>query len=353
MFVPPAYTQAEARTAIAASMSWTEALRRLGRCPTGGAPAVLKKWAARWEIPTKHFDPNAARGRAARSRRAPLEELLVERSPAKRGSLKKRLYEEGLKERACELCGQGEEWNGRRMALILDHINGVRDDNRLENLRIVCPNCNATLDTHCGRAVQRVSVIRACAGCDASFRVNRPTQRYCSAPCAAKHVPRDGTRQRKAIRPALDVLLVMLDCSGYEAVARRFGVSSAAIRTWISDYGAVPPAGRGRDFHPPPKHPPALTDTDALRALALLADGETTVGVAKALGVGRYVIKDLKSGRTYKHLPRPEGLPRASPGTDGADSLQSTRHAQPAIADRGRHAEAIEEDDEARDRLAG
>ena len=37
------------------------------------------------------------------------------------------------------------------MGLILDHINGVRDDNRLENLRIVCPNCAATLDTHCGR----------------------------------------------------------------------------------------------------------------------------------------------------------------------------------------------------------
>jgi hypothetical protein len=37
------------------------------------------------------------------------------------------------------------------MSIILDHINGVRDDHRLENLRMVCPNCAATLDTHCGR----------------------------------------------------------------------------------------------------------------------------------------------------------------------------------------------------------
>ena len=61
------------------------------------------------------------------------------------------LFEEGLKERRCEMCGQDENWHGRTMSLILDHINGVPDDNRLENLRIVCPNCAATLETHCGR----------------------------------------------------------------------------------------------------------------------------------------------------------------------------------------------------------
>ena len=65
--------------------------------------------------------------------------------------LKKRLYIEGLKKRECELCGQGEEWKGKKMSLILDHINGVHDDNRLINLRIVCPNCNATLETHAGK----------------------------------------------------------------------------------------------------------------------------------------------------------------------------------------------------------
>jgi len=46
---------------------------------------------------------------------------------------------------------QGEEWNGKKMSLILDHINGVWNDDRIENLRIVCPNCNAYLDTHCGK----------------------------------------------------------------------------------------------------------------------------------------------------------------------------------------------------------
>jgi len=51
--------------------------------------------------------------------------------------------------RNCEKCGQDEWWYGKRMALILDHINGDNSDHRIVNLRIVCPNCNATLPTHC------------------------------------------------------------------------------------------------------------------------------------------------------------------------------------------------------------
>ena len=47
------------------------------------------------------------------------------------------------------MCDQDENWKGKIMSLILDHKNGVNNDNRLENLQIVCPNCNATLPTHC------------------------------------------------------------------------------------------------------------------------------------------------------------------------------------------------------------
>ena len=80
------------------------------------------------------------------------------------------------------MCGLGEEWRGRRMALILDHVNGVGDDNRIENLRIVCPNCAATLDTHCGRQNRRYAD-RACLHCGEPFHARTPQQRYCSRRC--------------------------------------------------------------------------------------------------------------------------------------------------------------------------
>lgn len=81
-----------------------------------------------------------------------LTDILVQDSTYENmSSLKKRLYDEGLKERNCEKCGMSEIWHGEKLSLILDHINGVHSDNRLENLRIICPNCNATLPTHCGK----------------------------------------------------------------------------------------------------------------------------------------------------------------------------------------------------------
>lgn len=79
----------------------------------------------------------------------------MERSTYSRGDVKRRLFVGGLKEKRCELCGQDENWRGNRMALILDHINGIPDDHRLDNLRIVCPNCAATFATHCGRKNRR------------------------------------------------------------------------------------------------------------------------------------------------------------------------------------------------------
>jgi hypothetical protein len=238
------YNEAEARAAIAASLSWAESLRRLGLCPSGGAWRVLKKHALAWGIPTEHFLPN---GRPPAKHRR-LEELLVEHSPVRGSKLKERLYRAGLKARECELCGQGELWHGRPMSLILDHINGVRDDNRLENLRTVCANCNATLDTHCGRNV-RTSLPdpRACVRCGAMLVPRYESQRYCSQACGTRH-ERSGRRSttRRSNRPPIADLLEMVGRQGYEAVGRDFGVSGNAIRKWIAAEGIVPPPGPGR-----------------------------------------------------------------------------------------------------------
>src|SRR3954451_11824538 len=148
------FTELQLRVAVEASRCCSDVLRHLGLRTAGGNPRTIQKYVALWDIPVDHFDPDAVRATTIRRQPIPLAQLLIEHSTYDRGHLKDRLYATGLKARSCEL-SQGEIWRGAQMSLILDHINGVATDNRLENLRIVCPNCNATLATHCGRANRR------------------------------------------------------------------------------------------------------------------------------------------------------------------------------------------------------
>jgi predicted small metal-binding protein len=238
VFVPrtgPRYTEEEARKAVAESLSWAEALRALGMCHTGGAAKILKKWAEIWGISTEHFDPYG-RQRGSRHPLRALSEVLVEGSTYSRGNLKERLFREGYKPRYCELCGQGEDWQGRRMSLILDHVNGVGNDNRFENLRIVCPNCAATLDTHCGR-VSREQRRRTCEHCNAEYAARFAQQRFCSLYCGTHYdrgQPRPETR--RVDRPPYARLKREVAAMGWSAVGRRYGVSDNAVRKWVRWY---------------------------------------------------------------------------------------------------------------------
>jgi hypothetical protein len=236
------YTEQQAREAIAASLTFTEALRRLGMCWSGGNHCTLKKYAAAWSIPTDHFDPDEARRRALRHTAVALEEVLVENSTYSRGILKARLYETGLKARRCELCGQDERWQGRWMALILDHVNGDARDNRIENLRIVCPNCAATLDTHCGRRARLEREERECRRCGAKFTPRVARQAYCSSYCGQRweRKGRPILEARKVReRPPYEQLLAEIAATSWSAVGRKYGVSDNAIRKWVRAHELV------------------------------------------------------------------------------------------------------------------
>lgn len=233
------YDVDDVRAAIAASSSWAESLRRLGLRPAGGNFRSLQEFARCAGIASDHFDPMAGRIAALRAANCPrsLEEILVRGSSYNRGHLKQRLYAEGVKERRCELCGQGELWRGRQMSLILDHINGEATDNRLENLRIVCPNCAATLDTHCGKALRRLRTARICQGCGALFVSFNRDQRYCSRDCFTKSQAGVPQPHRRVVdRPPLAQLLAEIDASSWSAVGRRYGVSDNAVRKWVRQY---------------------------------------------------------------------------------------------------------------------
>ncbi len=141
------YNKEDLIEAVKHSNTYVDVFRYLKLCTTNYN--FLKQKLKEYNIDVSHF--NQSKSRKGKVKRT-LDELLQLNSEVKSmSSLKKKLYETGLKKRICEECGQDEEWRGKKISLILDHINGNRYDNRLENLRTLCPNCNASLDTHCGK----------------------------------------------------------------------------------------------------------------------------------------------------------------------------------------------------------
>lgn len=80
------------------------------------------------------------------------ERLFVKDGTKNIGStLKMIAFKLGMLEESCDECGIGPEWNGSHIVLHLDHINGVNTDHRIENLRILCPNCHSQTETYCGK----------------------------------------------------------------------------------------------------------------------------------------------------------------------------------------------------------
>ena len=141
------------------------------------------------------------------------------------------------------------------MGLILDHVNGVPTDNRIENLRIVYPNCAATLDTHCGRKNKIDREPRSCLRCGKDFIPKYRSHRYCSRRCG---VHSKGSRAskpdtRKVPRPSYEQLTADLETMSFVAVGRKYGVSDNAIRKWLrweQDARASAPE-RATDTPPP------------------------------------------------------------------------------------------------------
>lgn len=147
------WTDEQLAEAVRTSDTMSQVGRRLGYRPNGGIHRMLVGHVRRLGLDTSHFTGQAwAKGRSVVSRTAlPLEQILVQNSTYySSGHLRRRLIAAGMKPAHCEHCGL-DEWQGRPLPLALDHINGDHLDNRLENLRILCPNCHALTDTWCGR----------------------------------------------------------------------------------------------------------------------------------------------------------------------------------------------------------
>lgn len=142
-------TKEQLQQAVEHSRSIGQTLRNLGYEVKGGSRYPwIKKLIAKYGIDTSHF---SGKGWRADSVRYNTDEAFAKDSNKPREVIRKWIIRDNLIPYVCAMCGNTGEWIGKPIALELDHINGVCNDHRLENLRFLCPNCHATTDTYCGK----------------------------------------------------------------------------------------------------------------------------------------------------------------------------------------------------------
>ena len=157
------WTDDDLRLAVQSSISIAETIRKLGLVPAGGNYDQVQRRVHALGLDTSHFLGQSwtREGRFIKPVARPLEQVLVPDRWTGSNKLKQRLIREGLKHAACELCGWAQRAPDGRIPVELDHINGDRNDNRLENLRILCPNCHSLQPTHRGLNQRRARSRRA------------------------------------------------------------------------------------------------------------------------------------------------------------------------------------------------
>ena len=178
------------------SNSWKEVLQKCGYNNFGNPKTAKKKRVSHLELDTAHLSSgqNWAKGKKLMLRRWKLNDILVKNS-AYTGKLKKRLVGELQWKEKCSMCNLSE-WLGGKIPLELDHINGDHFDNRINNIRLLCPNCHALTETYKGKNIKRKPKIQnECKDC--GIKVVKTSSR-CN-PCSKNYV-KNNRKKQTAIR---------------------------------------------------------------------------------------------------------------------------------------------------------
>jgi len=245
--------------AVKTSQSYSQVIQKLGLKLSGGTHANIKLNIRKLGLDTEHitgqgwctgdFHVHLIKNFV----KIPTEKILVKDSEyTSTHRLKHRLFKEGLLEQKCSSCGLGTKWNGKFISLQLDHKDGDRCNNQIDNLRILCPNCHSQTESFCGKNIKKNKInchsqtdsfcgkkkkknkikvrkticVNKCVFCNLDYEAKDKKQKYCSYECHKKSL-------RKIDRPSKEQLINELAESNYVQVGKKYGVSDNAIRKWL------------------------------------------------------------------------------------------------------------------------
>lgn len=220
------YSKEQLKTIVKESKSIKEVARKLGyNAQSGRNPDIIKKRIKEYEIDTSHF--TYVKG----IKRTP-ENVFIENSTASQKVLREQYKKIKTIPYECSICGMSAEQQGKPLTLILDHINGNNKDDRLENLRQACPNCNQQLDTTGYRnpyaKQKRASIL-------SEKRKEKVTCPICGSnksPSATKCWSCLKNERKSTIKPSREVLKDLIRTTGFMEIGNRYGVTDRAVAKW-------------------------------------------------------------------------------------------------------------------------
>ena len=218
------YNENELKEIVKQSKSFSEVIRKLGYSTSNGNNVkTLKQRLEKYNIDISHFGYKKPTVRTE-------ENIFIQNSTASQATLRKWYIKNNYSPYVCSICGQKPVWQGKELTLILDHKNGTNNDNRLENLRWVCPNCNQQLETTGFKKMRVKNILDKkfyCIQCHQEI-----TQKSSTGLCfTCANILR-----RTCERPSREELKKMIRTIPFTSIAKQFNVSDNAIRKWCDTY---------------------------------------------------------------------------------------------------------------------
>ena len=222
------FTNEEFKEMVLSSQSMSELSKKLGYAQGGyNGKAILAK-CEELDISLDHFThkPKQIIQRNENN-------IFIENSTASQTVLRRWYKKNNYTPYQCSICGLEPFWNGKELTLTLDHINGINNDDRLENLRWICPNCDRQLDTFSGKNIkkEKKDTHFYCVECGIEISYGATLCNTCR-----------GVKQRKVDRPNKEELIKILyeNKGNFTLVGKLYSVTDNAIRKWCKNYNISP-----------------------------------------------------------------------------------------------------------------